>query len=259
VAVTALTTAVAAAGGVGFPRLVLLSGAVLTGQLSIGWSNDLLDRERDRAAARRDKPVGRGDVTPRTVQAATAVALALCVLLSLACGLLAGLMHLVAVSGGWAYNLGLKRTVLSFLPYAVSFGLLTAFATLAAPAGEWPEPWAVAAGSLLGLGAHFLNVVPDVRDDLAAGIRGLPQRLGSRASAVIGAALLAAAGALVLLGPVEPLGIAGWVGLVIAVGSAVGAGLAGLRPGASRLPFLLALVTAAVAVTALVARGGTLT
>jgi hypothetical protein len=49
------------------------------------------------------------------------------------------------------------------------------------------------------------------------------------------------------------------VGLVIAVGSAVGAGLAGLRPGASRLPFLLALVTAAVAVTALVARGGTLT
>ena len=38
--------------------------------------------------------------------------------IALACGLLAGVVHLVAVGGGWAYNLGLKRTVLSFLPYA---------------------------------------------------------------------------------------------------------------------------------------------
>ena len=258
-AVTALTTTVAYAGGVGFPRLLLFSGAVLTGQLSIGWSNDLLDRDRDRAAGRRDKPLARGAVTARVVQVATVVTVALTVTLSLASGLLAGLVHLLAVSGGWAYNLGLKRTVLSFLPYAVSFGLLTAFATLASRRAEWPEPWAVAAGSLLGLGAHFLNVVPDVRDDLVAGVHGLPQRLGARASAVAGAALLAAASVLVLLGPGEPLGVAGWVGLVAAVGGAVGAGVAGLRLRASRLPFLLALVTAAVAVTALVARGGALT
>ncbi len=36
------------------------SRAVLTGQLSIGWSNDLVDRGRDRAVGRTDKPLATG-------------------------------------------------------------------------------------------------------------------------------------------------------------------------------------------------------
>ena len=107
----------------------------------------------------------------------------------------------MAVSGGWAYNLGLKRTWASPVPYAVSFALLTCFVTLGLDGSPWPPPWAVAAGALLGVGAHFLNVVPDVDDDLADGVRGLPQRIGARASAVTGAVLMAAAAALAVTRP----------------------------------------------------------
>jgi 4-hydroxybenzoate polyprenyltransferase len=258
-AVTAFATAVAAAAGRSAAGCVLVAGAVGAGQLSIGWSNDLIDRARDRAAGRRDKPLAVGAVPPRVVGTACALAVVCCIPLSMASGWRAGTAHLLAVAGGWAYNLRLKRTVLSFLPYAVSFALLTAFLTLGLPGSPWPPPWALAAGALLGVGAHFLNVVPDVDDDLAAGVLGLPQRLGARRSAVLGAALLCAAAALVVLGPGRPVPAWAWAGLAVAVGTAAAAGAAGLRRTAGRSPFLLAVATAAVAVGLLLARGSALT
>lgn len=258
-AVTALLSAVAYAGGLSFPRLPVFAAAALAGQLSIGWSNDLIDRRRDRDAGRADKPLARGEVSPRLVGLACVGAVTACVLSSYALGVVAGTIHLLAVAGGWAYNLGLKRTLLSWLPYAVSFGLFTAFATLALPGAPWPRGWAVATGSLLGLGAHFLNVVPDVREDLEAGVRGLPQRLGARRSAMTGAALLAVASVVAVLGPEPDPGPLQWVGLAVALSAASAAGGAGLRGDRTRRPFLLALVTAAVAVALLVAGGGSLT
>jgi 4-hydroxybenzoate polyprenyltransferase len=252
-AVTVLATAVSAAAGRSAGGCVLIAGAVLTGQLSIGWLNDLLDRDLDRAAGRRDKPLATGEVTPRQVATACAVSVSACVPLSLASGWRAGLAHLLAVAGGWAYDLGLKRTVLSWLPYAVSFGLLTAFITLGLPGHPAPPWWLVTGGALLGTGAHFLNVVPDVEDDLAAGIRGLPQRIGAARSAVAGAVLLAAAVVVVTLGPGRPPWWA-WAGLAVACGSAATAGVVGVAGTARRTPFLLAVVTAAVAVALLIAR-----
>jgi 4-hydroxybenzoate polyprenyltransferase len=253
VAVTVLATVVAAAAGRSAAGCVLVAAAVLTGQLSIGWLNDLLDRDRDLAAARRDKPLVTGLVSPRQVATSCAVAVTACVPLSLASGLLAGLVHLVAVAGGWAYDLGLKRTALSWLPYAASFGLLTAFLTLGLPGHPAPPWWLVTAGALLGTGAHFLNVVPDVEHDLAAGIRGLPQRLGAARSAVAGAVLLAAAVVVVTLGPGRPPWWA-WLGSAVACGSAAAAGMVGAAGTSRRTPFALAVGTAAVAVLLLVAR-----
>ncbi len=258
-AVTALATAVAAAVGRSATGVLLVGAAVLTGQLSIGWLNDLVDRDRDRAAGRRDKPLATGRIPPGIVTTACAAAVTACVPLSLASGWRAGAVHLVAVAGGWAYDLGLKRTLLSWLPYAVSFGLLTAFLTLGLPGHPPPPWWLVAAGALLGTGAHFLNVVPDVADDLAAGVRGLPQRLGGARSAGCGAALLALAVVVVTFGPGRPPWWA-WAGLVVACGAAAAAGVAGVLGDAAgtgtgrRRPFLLAVVTAAVAVALLVAR-----
>jgi 4-hydroxybenzoate polyprenyltransferase len=151
-----------------------------------------------------------------------------------------------------------KRTVWSWLPYAGSFGLLTAFVTLGLPGHPAPPAWLVVAGALLGTGAHFLNVVPDVEDDLAAGVRGLPQRLGAARSAVVGAVLLAAAVVVVTLGPGRPPWWA-WAGLGVATGCAAGAGVTGARREPGRTPFLLAVLTAAVAVALLVARAPDLT
>ena len=235
-----------------------MAATVFTGQLSIGWSNDVIDARRDKAAGRRDKPIATGAISSRLVAIACAAAVALCIPLSFANGWRAGLVHLGSVAGGWAYNLGLKRTVLSFVPYAVSFGLLPAFIALGLPGHPLPRPWVVVAGALLGVGAHFLNVVPDMRDDLAAGVRGLPQRLGERGARTGGALLLAAAAAVVTFGPGGEVPVWAYAGFGVAALLSLLAALASPRAG-SRAPFLLSLATAAVTVAMLVGRGSSIT
>ena len=68
------------------------------------------------------------------------------IVLSLALGVLPGLASLTVVACGWLYNLGLKATVCSFVPYAIAFGMLPAVATLALPEPTWPAPWGARPG-----------------------------------------------------------------------------------------------------------------
>lgn len=258
-AVTALTTALAAVAGSPAPRCALVAATVLTGQLSIGWGNDVLDRRLDALAGRRDKPLTAGRVSVRTVASAALAALAVTTGLSFLAGARAGLAHLAVVAGGWAYDLGLKRTVLSWLPYAWAFALLPAYAVLARPDGPSPAGWLVAAGSLLGVGAHFFNVLPDLTADRAAGLRSLPVRLGPTGSRVAGCLLLVAAGATVVLGPPGPPGVGGMVALAVATTCALAAAAAPAAPSTTQAtgrsaptPFLLALLAAAVDLALLV-------
>jgi 4-hydroxybenzoate polyprenyltransferase len=173
VGVTALATALTAAAGGSAERVTLVAVTVLAGQLSIGWSNDAIDAARDVASGRTDKPVATGRIGSRVVGGAAVAALAVAVAVSFVAGPAAALAHLVVLAGGWAYNLGLKRTLLSWLPYAVAFGALPAYSVLALPGAAVPAPWLVATGSLLGVGAHFFNVLPDIADDRATGVRSL--------------------------------------------------------------------------------------
>src|SRR3954465_2723677 len=113
VAVTVVATLLGGAGGVGPARAALLCVPVLAGQASIGWSNDWLDADRDRAVARADKPVVQGAVQPGVLRMAALLAAGAAVVLSLLLGWTAGLLLLVLVASGWAYNAGLKRTVAS--------------------------------------------------------------------------------------------------------------------------------------------------
>ncbi len=244
--VTTLVTGLAVALGAGPARVALVAVTVLVGQLSIGWSNDALDRGRDVAAGRLDKPVATGDVDIRTVGAAAALALGAAVPLSFAAGPAAGLAHLGVVAGGWAYNLGLKRTLWSWVPYAIAFGLLPAYAALAQSGAPRPAGWLVAAGSLLGTGAHFFNVLPDIDDDRATGVASLPVRLGARAGRWAGSALLVAAAAVVVFGPPGPAGATGLGGFVAATGFAAAAAVSGRHDEHSRKPFRWALLAAAV-------------
>lgn len=259
-AVTALMTALAAASGRSPTACALVGAAVLCGQLSVGWCNDRVDAARDTAAGRRDKPLADGRAAPRTVAAAAAVALAACVPLSLAAGPTAGAAHLTGVAAAWAYNLGVKRTAASWLPYALAFGLLPAFVTLGLPGHPWPPAWATAAGALLGVGAHFTNVLPDIDADLAAGVRGLPQRLGRRRTRVLAPLPLLAASAVLVLGPPGPVGRAGWAALAVTAGLAAATTATSSADTAtgSRLPFLATLGMAATAVALLVLHGGSL-
>lgn len=254
VAVTALTLALAVAAGHGAGRCLLLTVAVLSGQLSVGWCNDAYDARRDTANGRRDKPVAAGTIGPGTVWAAAFGALTLCVPLSWACGALAGSVHLIAVGAAWAYNLRLKATVLSWLPYAIGFASLPALVSLSLPGHPWPAWWVVAAGALLGVGAHLADVLPDIRGDLATGVRGLPHRIGATGSRLLLPVPLVAASAVLTLGPQDRTGAA-----AVFVPSAAGAmAVAGLLLGRRRekAPFVAAVAVAALDVGLLVAHGG---
>lgn len=201
VAVTTLVAVLAAGQGVGLSAGLLLVAAVFAGQLTIGWVNDLVDLRRDREVGRSDKPLATGELPVAAVRAALGLAALATVVLSLTLGWQAALVHLVLVVGsGQAYNLGLKATALSWLPYAVAFGALPAVVTLAGPTSGWPEVWLMLAAGSLGVAAHFLNVLPDLADDAATGVRGLPHRLGERASRVAATGLLVTASLAALLG-----------------------------------------------------------
>lgn len=250
VAVTAVTALLATGYGHTVRTAVPLVIAVLLGQLTIGWSNDLIDLTRDRAAGRRDKPVARGDISPVSVRRAIVTAGIGCVATSFACGVPAATVHLVCgVGAGWAYNLGLKRTVWSPLPYAIAFGALPLIVTLARADGGRPPVWAMAAGALLGVGAHLLNALPDLADDLRGGVRGLPQRLGARRVRSTAPGVLLAASAVVVLGPGLPVPAWAWGALAVA---AVLAGVAARTSG--RAPFLAAVAIALIDVGLLVVR-----
>jgi 4-hydroxybenzoate polyprenyltransferase len=258
VAVTVLVTALAAASGRGPGGCVLVAAAVLSGQASTGWCNDFVDVERDRAAGRTDKPLVAGLPQPRTAAVAAGGALAVCVVASLACGLAAGAAHLAGVAAAWAYNMGVKRTVLSWVPYAVGFGLLPAFVTLGLPGHPGPPGWAVAAGALLGVGAHVTNVLPDIEADLAAGVRGLPQRLGRSRGRLLAPVPLLAAAAVLVFGPPGPAGPAGWVALAVTGALAVATVRSAGGDTRSRLPFLTTLAMAVTAVALLLLHGDAL-
>ena len=252
-AVTLVSGALAASSGRDLRGVLAVVAAVLTGQLSVGWCNDYVDRERDRETSRPDKPVAVGDISARTVGVAAVVALVLCVPLSLLSGLVPGTLHVIAVLSAWAYDLRLKATPLSVLPYAVSFGLLPAFIVLGRPGADSVPVWLVAAGALLGAGAHFANVLPDLDDDLRTGVRGLPHRLGASASRSLAALLLLAASLVLALGPPGPPGWAGLAAPLIAAGALVAGMLLSRRAG-SRAVFRAVLVVALVDVVLLLMR-----
>ncbi|QEO09776.1 UbiA family prenyltransferase [Protaetiibacter larvae] len=225
-AVTAITVLLGVAGALDGWRVALLGCAMLADQLSVGLSNDWIDADRDRASGRADKPVARGDVPPRSARNLAFALAALALLLTVPLGWAALALHTGLLATAWAYNAWLKSTVLSPLPYVVCFGLLPALVTLAADAPHWPSGWVVAAGALLGLAAHFANVLPDLDADRRTGVVGLGHRMGMRASASIAFLALASAsaalaaelgfGPLALAGLTAGAAIAG-LGLVLAL------------------------------------------
>lgn len=252
---TAVVTllAVALAAGIGEPlwRVGLVGAAVLAGQLSIGWSNDWLDAARDRENERTDKPTVAGAITPTMLRTSAFGAFGVCVVLSFATGWWAGVLHVAAVLSAWVYNLWAKRTVWSWLPYAVSFGLLPAFVVAAGGDGRVVSGWTVVVGALLGIGAHVTNVLPDLEGDGRTGVRGMPHRIGRRAASLLAPLVLVTATLVIAVRGELPTEIA-IGGAVIATALAVTAGVVAVVRPRSRSPFTLSMAVAVVSVILLV-------
>jgi 4-hydroxybenzoate polyprenyltransferase len=257
-AITAMATVLAAEAAPTGLGPVLVAPAMLAGQLSVGWSNDACDAARDVAAGRTDKPVARGEISVRSLWVAAVVSVVAALAMAAAISLLTMGILALLVGAGWAYNLGLKSTPWSGVMYLLGFGPLPAYAASTLPGQPAPRFWVCVAAGLVGLGAHFVNVLPDLAADLGSGVRGLPQlvaaRWGPGAARAAALVLLLSASALLV---VEASPARRWVAVaglcvscVLAVAGAVGTG---------RTPFRAALAIAGADVAVFVFGAGALT
>lgn len=199
--VTTIAVVLGVAAGLDPWRIVVLGGAILLGQLSVGLSNDAFDARRDRETGRADKPLARGEASVRAAWIAAGTTLAGSLALSAILGIGMLVAHAIALAAAWAYNAGLKSTAFSVAPFVVSFGLLPSLATLAAASPRPAAAWAWIAGAAIGVAVHVTNVLPDLDDDARTGVRGLPHRLGRTAGVVVAATALVAGAVAVLVGP----------------------------------------------------------
>jgi 4-hydroxybenzoate polyprenyltransferase len=169
-------------------REVLVSAAaVLVAQLIMGLVNELLDVDRDRGSEAPGKPVAAGYLPQANVSFAIAVLLLIAIPLSLQNGIEAGLFLLATLVVGYAHNRWLKPTPLSWVGWAVTFGLLACFVTYGGwgrdADGSAPFTSFLLLTAALGVCVHFLTSLPDLVIDNRAPVRHLPLRLALKVGA----------------------------------------------------------------------------
>lgn len=257
ISVTLIALVIGIAVDLSLLRLVVLALVVLLNQASIGLSNDWLDANRDRAVGRVDKPVAAGQITIETVRACAIGAAVASIALAILLGPWTTLANAAFIVSAWAYNLGLKSTAFSVVPYLVSFGLLPLIVTVSRPDDALAVWWAMGAAALLGAAAHFANVLPDFDDDRATGVRGLPHILGRAGSGMATCVALVGASALIVIGAGAD-GWAIWLGFGVTVAIALWCAMLLLTRLPSRLLFQLIILAALVNVALLALSGDSL-
>ena len=163
--------------------------AILLGQFVVGWSNDLIDFPKDKAAGRIEKPLVAGTITEEALRISLGIALpsALIVSLMSPLGVSGTAIHFIGLLSATAYNFKLKSTLLSVVPYIVSFGALPWAIYVAS--GNTPPTWIVLGFILFASAFHFLNVIKDLEADIDQKVMGLPQVLGRKKSIAMAALL----------------------------------------------------------------------
>ena len=238
-------------------RFWWIAAITLLVQLSISALNEWADADLDRRAGRR-RPIPLGLVSPMTALIVAVVAAVgaflLCVLSQL--GTIALLLVGVGTACGWAYDLWLKGTPLSFVPFAIAFPLLPVW--IGVLAGRPLSSLAILflGGSPLAAAIHLADAIPDRDRDQAAGLKTLAVWLG-RPWAEMAAAGLLLIGTLVSIvliiqrGTVPIAGVS--VLAVAASGVVVGLSFLGSGNGATPLGKWVVIAAATVAAVPLVA------
>lgn len=198
-----------------WPNSALIAVAIFLGQLSVGWSNDILDLESDRLQNRLDKPLVEGELSETFLKRALILDLLLCLIATFSgpLGFRGGLVHLLGLSCGLSYNLYFKFRRTSPLPYVLAFAALPSMPYVAS--NQTPPLWLVISGALFGFAAHFANVLKDMEADRKIGINGLPQILGTTKS------ILLSGGALILIASIlanQSVHYRSWILLATAIG-----------------------------------------
>ncbi len=179
------------------PAYVIAFG-VFTGQLVVGWSNDLYDYEDDLRHDRQNKPLVAQTISKETLQRWLRFMVPFSFIANLLgpLGIKGGLVYMLGIACGVAYNLYFKFSPLSPLPYAIAFAALPS--SIAISKEITPPTWMWLGGALFGMAAHFINVIKDMKEDQVSQIRGLPQILGTKKSILVASVLIALGIALLL-------------------------------------------------------------
>ena len=169
----------------------LIAFGVFTGQLVVGWSNDLYDYQDDLSHNRKNKPLISGQITKELLQNWLKWVTPFSFIANLIgpLGVKGGLVYMLGILCGVAYNFYFKFSVLSPLPYAIAFAALPS--SIAISKGITPPVWMWLGGALFGMAAHFINVIKDMKEDQISKIGGLPQRLGTKNSIWVAIILVA--------------------------------------------------------------------
>ncbi|MEO6797306.1 MAG: UbiA family prenyltransferase [Candidatus Dormibacter sp.] len=233
------TTAAALAFGVLFgihpddPRLYGIGLTVLMTQFSISAMNDWADRDRD-AVAHRWRPVPLGRIAPRVAMGLALFFALLAVPGALAFGPVSLTVVLLGVGFGWAYDLILKATPLSFIPFALAFPLLAVWVGLIS--GEPPSRLLVffIAGSPLAIAIHVADSLPDEAADTAAGLRPLAIVLGQTRAIWVMQAMLVLGSLVMVATSLQRPWFALLLGLVGALGTTLARTVVATHPTQSR-------------------------
>ncbi|MEV4999677.1 UbiA family prenyltransferase [Nocardioides sp. LML1-1-1.1] len=185
---TALAMALAAAvAGRAARETAVVLVTVLVGQTILGWHNDIVDRQRDKAHGLTGKPVAMGRLSTDTLWYAVLVAALLLVPLAITTGIKAGCLYLASVAVGLLGNVVLRTGLLSWWSWAVSFALLPAYLSFGGWGGQAegnpPETSIVVLAALLGVGVHFTRAVWGLVADHEDGWTYLPLKLGLKLGA----------------------------------------------------------------------------
>ena len=177
---------------------LIIALGFFSGQLIVGWSNDLIDYADDLSHKRINKPLVAGLITRKFLQSWLAVMIPVALFINLfgPLGFVGGGLSIFAIVWALGYNFCFKFNIFSPLPYAVAFAILPS--CMAFSQDKTPPTWMWLGGALFGMAAHFLNVLKDMDQDHASGIKGLPQRCGKTGS-IIAATILIALGVTLLL------------------------------------------------------------
>lgn len=202
-------------------------------QASIGTLNDLVDIERDRGH-KPGKPLPTGLIAIPTARAIAAGGLLLGLVLSVAVRPILGVIALLGVATGYAYDLRLKASRWSWLPFTIGIPLLPVYAWVGAT-GRLSAvffvlvPLAVTGGAALALA----NELADDERDRGAGVETSVVALGRARAWRVGAGLQAlvavVAGASLIASGAPTLAVG-------AADAAIALTMIGLALGRSRLP-----------------------
>jgi 4-hydroxybenzoate polyprenyltransferase len=181
-------------------EVLLVLVTVLVGQAVLGWHNDLVDRDDDGAGGESAesgeaaaparavrKPLAAGDLDPGTAWFALICGVLLLVPMSVQNGVTAGAFYLGSVAVGVIGNVVLRGGWLSWVPWALAWGLYPFFLSYGGwggrTVGSAPQPLMVVLAALLGIGVHVLTSLPGLVADHEHGRRHLPLRLALRTGA----------------------------------------------------------------------------